>query len=144
MVNFMPSPPPGLDWSRGWVGPRAGLDAVEKRNKWFGPVGNRILIPRSSSPQPNAIPTRLGYPIPLFRILEMVFRGLYKVCSWDVTDGSRASFILRGSRPVCCAKQNEASTGHHRARKLSHRTSSQSDHVLLRRIASLCRISSQT
>jgi hypothetical protein len=34
----------------GWVGPKAGLDAVSKRKKFPAPVGNRTPIIRSSSP----------------------------------------------------------------------------------------------
>jgi hypothetical protein len=29
----------------GWVGPRAGLDALEKRKKFFAPVGDLTLTP---------------------------------------------------------------------------------------------------
>jgi hypothetical protein len=35
--------PPGTHWMGGWVGPKAGLDAVEKIKKSC-PAGNRTLI----------------------------------------------------------------------------------------------------
>jgi hypothetical protein len=41
--------PPGTHQTGGWVGPRAGLDAVEKSK----------LLPRPSTSQPEAIPTGL-------------------------------------------------------------------------------------
>jgi hypothetical protein len=37
--------PPGTHWLRGWVGPRAGLDAVAKRKNPFPvPTGNRTPV----------------------------------------------------------------------------------------------------
>jgi hypothetical protein len=39
---------PGTFWLWGWVGPRAGLDAVDER-KTFSLAGNGTPIPRSSS-----------------------------------------------------------------------------------------------
>jgi hypothetical protein len=44
-------------WIGGWVGPRAGLDAVMKRKI---PNPCRDLNTRSSSPYPSAVP--LSYP----------------------------------------------------------------------------------
>jgi hypothetical protein len=44
---------PGTHWIGGWVGPRAGLDAVVKRKI---PSLCRNTKPRSSSPKPIAIP----------------------------------------------------------------------------------------
>jgi hypothetical protein len=38
---------PGTHWIGGWVGPRAGLDDLEKI---LDPAGTRIPTPRSSSP----------------------------------------------------------------------------------------------
>jgi hypothetical protein len=38
---------PGTHWIGGWVGPRAGLDDVEKI---LDPTGTRTPTPRSSSP----------------------------------------------------------------------------------------------
>jgi hypothetical protein len=38
------SPPrrgPSIHWIGGWVGPRAGLDAVEKKKKSLATAGNR-------------------------------------------------------------------------------------------------------
>jgi hypothetical protein len=40
---------PGTHWIGGWVGPRAGLNDVEKR-KIFDPTGTRTPTPLSSSP----------------------------------------------------------------------------------------------
>jgi hypothetical protein len=40
---------PGTHWAGGWVGPRAGLDDVEKR-KISPPTGTWSAIPPSSSP----------------------------------------------------------------------------------------------
>jgi hypothetical protein len=45
-------------WIGTWVSPRDGLDAVEKRNIF--PVQG--IEPRTSSPQPVAIPTELCQP----------------------------------------------------------------------------------
>jgi hypothetical protein len=45
-------------WIGGWMGPRTGLDAVEKI---LDPTGTRTLTPRSSSPLPVAIPTELSW-----------------------------------------------------------------------------------
>jgi hypothetical protein len=42
----------GTHWIGGWVGPRSGLDAAEKRK--FGLPG---IQPRPSNPMPVAIPT---------------------------------------------------------------------------------------
>jgi hypothetical protein len=50
---------PGTHWIRGWVGPRAVLDAVVKR-KFPAPTGNRTLEPRTYSPYLTAIPTELS------------------------------------------------------------------------------------
>jgi hypothetical protein len=32
---------PGTQWIGGWMGPKAGLDAVERRKKSLSPAGNR-------------------------------------------------------------------------------------------------------
>jgi hypothetical protein len=45
---------PGTHWIGGWVGPRDGLDVVEKR-KTSSPAGNR-----TPAVQPVAIPTELS------------------------------------------------------------------------------------
>jgi hypothetical protein len=50
---------PGTHWIEGWVGSRAVLEAVAKR-KIPSPAGNRTLEPRSSSPQPSAMPTTVS------------------------------------------------------------------------------------
>jgi len=48
-VRFTPGEAaPGIHLRRGWVGPRAGLDAVVKR-KIPAPAGNRTLEPRPSN-----------------------------------------------------------------------------------------------
>jgi hypothetical protein len=48
---------PGTHYTRGWVGPRAGLDVCEKSRP------HRDSIPGPSSPLPVAIPTELpGQP----------------------------------------------------------------------------------
>jgi hypothetical protein len=38
---------PGTHWIGGWVGPKAGMEAVDKI---IGPTGTRTLTPRPSSP----------------------------------------------------------------------------------------------
>jgi hypothetical protein len=48
---------PGTHWIGGWVGPRAGLDYVEKI---LGPTGTQTLTPWSFSRWPVAIPTTLS------------------------------------------------------------------------------------
>jgi hypothetical protein len=48
---------PGIHWIGSWVAPRASLDDVEKI---LGPTGTQTTTPRSSSPQPVAIPTELS------------------------------------------------------------------------------------
>jgi hypothetical protein len=48
---------PSTHWIGGWVDPRAGLDDVEKI---LDPTGTRTPTPRSSSPEPVAIPTTLS------------------------------------------------------------------------------------
>jgi hypothetical protein len=56
--GFKPRPPypqgkiPGTPWIGGWVGPRAGLDAVVRRKI---PKFYRELNPESSSPYHSAI-----------------------------------------------------------------------------------------
>jgi hypothetical protein len=40
---------PGSHWIGGWVGPRTGLDAVEKKESVV-PIGKRTAVPRPSSP----------------------------------------------------------------------------------------------
>jgi hypothetical protein len=55
---------PGIHWIGGLVGPRTGLDTMEKRKI---PSPCRDSNPRSSSPQPSAIP--LSYPGSLRSIL---------------------------------------------------------------------------
>jgi hypothetical protein len=45
---------PGIHWVGGWIGPRAGLEAVEKR-KIFSPTGNQTPVF-----QAVAIPTELS------------------------------------------------------------------------------------
>jgi rubredoxin len=47
----------GTHWIQGWMGPRAGLDAVVKRKI---PSPCQESNPRSSSPQPSAV--TLSYP----------------------------------------------------------------------------------
>jgi hypothetical protein len=47
---------PGTHWIGGWVGPRAGLDAMEKINILRLPG----IEPGPSSPYPVAIPTELS------------------------------------------------------------------------------------
>jgi hypothetical protein len=64
---------PGTHWIGGWVGPRAGLDAVEKIN--VAPVGNRTLA---------ALPIALRYtdlviPTPRY-YLEVNFNSLLIEC----------------------------------------------------------------
>jgi hypothetical protein len=49
---------PGTHWIGGWVGPRAGLEDVEKI---LDPTGTRTPTPRSFSPQPVTIPTALSH-----------------------------------------------------------------------------------
>jgi hypothetical protein len=43
----------GTQWIGGWLGPRAGLDGVERRNKSC-PTGIQVPIPRPSSSLPVA------------------------------------------------------------------------------------------
>jgi hypothetical protein len=52
----------GTHWIRDWVGPRAGLDAVEKRKPY---------PPRPSSPQPIVIPTELSRSLSLWLMSQM-------------------------------------------------------------------------
>jgi hypothetical protein len=59
---------PGTHWIGGWVGPRAGLDAVVKRKI---PSPYRDSNNRSSSPRPNATPTELS------RLLSICFACLH-------------------------------------------------------------------
>jgi hypothetical protein len=51
VIRFTPRPlyPLGIHWLGGWVGPRAGLDAVEKR-KISCPAGNRTLAVQPRNP----------------------------------------------------------------------------------------------
>jgi hypothetical protein len=65
VVSFTPQPlylrgnaPPHTHWIGGCVGPRAGLDAVEKRKILSVPE----VEPRPSSPYSVAIPTELAIP----------------------------------------------------------------------------------
>jgi hypothetical protein len=50
-------PPPGTQCIGSWVGPRADLDNVQKV---LDPTGIQTPTPRSSNPQPVAIPTTLS------------------------------------------------------------------------------------
>jgi hypothetical protein len=65
VVSFTPVPlypgesAPGTHWIRGWVGPRTGLDDVEKR-KFLTLPGLGTPTPRSLSPYPVTIPTTLS------------------------------------------------------------------------------------
>jgi hypothetical protein len=62
----------GAHWIGGWVGPRAGLDTVEKR-KSLTPVGNRTPVV-----QPVAYSSRYtDWPIPAPK-LEVHGSGIYK------------------------------------------------------------------
>jgi hypothetical protein len=72
---------PGTDWMGGWVGPRAVLDAMVKKIP-SPPPGNRTLEPRSSSPQPSAIPTELSR-----LLLQYVYR--YKSADFSRSAGYR-------------------------------------------------------
>jgi hypothetical protein len=61
-THFTPSErTPGTHWIGGWVGPRAGLDAVAKREKFLAPAGNRILIAPIVQPVAWSL-YRLSYP----------------------------------------------------------------------------------
>jgi hypothetical protein len=41
-LHALPALTPGTHWIGGWVGPRIGLDATEKKK--LVPVGNRTLV----------------------------------------------------------------------------------------------------
>jgi hypothetical protein len=67
--SFLTSALNGVEWStprpgrftaggESWVGPRAVVDALEKRS--LAPPGNRNSIPRPSSPQPIPILSELS------------------------------------------------------------------------------------
>jgi hypothetical protein len=64
--------PPGTHWIGGWVGPKTGLNDVEKRN--ISPLpGLKLQPPWPSSPYPVSVPTSLSLllgPVKIsFRIL---------------------------------------------------------------------------
>jgi hypothetical protein len=77
VVSFMTRPlhpqgrTPRTHWLGGWVGPRAGLDAVMKREI---PSPYRDSNLRSSSPYPSAIP--LSYPCSKNVLCIWFFRNL--------------------------------------------------------------------
>jgi hypothetical protein len=66
----------GTHWMGGWVGPRAGLDAVEKR-KSFARAGNR-----TPTIQPAVIPTELWIKLEWEARIETKSKGW----TWTVTD----------------------------------------------------------
>jgi hypothetical protein len=62
-----------------WVGPRAGVDDVEKI---LDPIGIRTPTPLSSSPQPVYIPTALSC-LPRTSSLRINYISKKMVCQWE-------------------------------------------------------------
>jgi hypothetical protein len=62
---------PGTHWIGGWVDPRAGLDAVEKK-KFPVPATSLTLKPQSSSLSPVTIPTELPRLLDYFHRLGIL------------------------------------------------------------------------
>jgi hypothetical protein len=69
---------PGPHWIGGWVGPRAGLDAVKKR-KIF--PCRRIEI-QPTSPQPIAVPTELSHLL----LLSIFYSFNYIISFWVLSE----------------------------------------------------------
>jgi hypothetical protein len=80
---------PGAQRRGGRVGPRAGLDDMEKI---LDPIGTRTPTPLSSSPYPVAIPTALSRLIYIYIYIHIsgvcvtnkTFLGFYDLIYWTV------------------------------------------------------------
>jgi hypothetical protein len=108
MVSFTPRPPyPGAHRIGGWVGPRAGLDDVERRN-WFGLPGLELQTLGHAAHSQSLYrqryvwnyTTKIGYHsyLPFLRLKWKV-----KAVHGDLLEGA-LQWIIINSTVICCAE----------------------------------------